>query len=76
MSYDRERLSGATEGELMQLLQALYWLRTSLPQLAEIVEPLRVLLEEHMGGNQRRVKRVASNRVIAEEAWKHEQVAV
>ena len=80
--HDRERSSGLasmrrpqTAGELMQFLQAVNWLRASLPRLAEVVEPLRVLLAEHMGGIQRRTKRVASNRAIAEEAWKSEQVA-
>ena len=47
----------------------------SIPGLAEIVEPLRILLEEHMGGIQRRTKRVASNRAITEEAWKRDQGA-
>ena len=47
MSHDRERLNGLASmrhpqsvGELMQFLQAVNWLRTSL----------RVLLEEHIGG--------------------------
>ena len=50
--YDRERLSGLastrrpqTAGDLMQFFQAVNWLRTVLPRLAEIVEPLRVLLK-------------------------------
>ena len=80
--HDREHLSvlasmhrPQTAGELMQLLQAVNWLRTSLPRLAEVVEPVRVLLEEHMGGIQRRTKQVASNRAIAEKAWNREQVA-
>ena len=59
----------------MQFLQAVNWLRTSLPRLAEVVELLRVLLEEHMRVIQRQTKRVASNRTIVEEAWKREQVA-
>ena len=74
MFHDRERLSGLasmrrpqTAGELMQFLQAVSWLRTSLPRLAEVVESLRVLLEEHIRGIRRRTKRVASNRAIAEE---------
>ena len=57
MSHDRERLSGLasmrrpqTVGKLIQFLQAVNWLRTSLPRLAAVVEPLRVLLEGHMGG--------------------------
>ena len=82
VSHDWERLSGLvsirrpqTADELMQFFQAVNWLRTSLPRLAEAVEPFRVLLEEHMGGTQRRTKRVASNRVIVVEAWTLEQVA-
>ena len=72
VSHDRERLSGLasmrrpqTASELMQFLQAVNWLRASLPRLAEVVQPLGVLLEDHMGGIQRRTKRVASNRAIA-----------
>ena len=79
--HDREHLSGLTSmhrpqtaGELMQFLQAVNWLRTSLPRLEEVVKPLRVLLEEHLGRIQRRTKRVVSNRAIAEEAWKRERV--
>ncbi|CAM9747557.1 unnamed protein product, partial [Sphacelaria rigidula] len=67
VAHDRERLSGLanmrrpqTAGELifyfMQFLQAVNWLRTSVPRLAEVVEPLRLLLEEHMVGNVRRTK--------------------
>ena len=35
-----------TASELMQFLQAANWLRTSLPRMAEVVEPLRVFLEQ------------------------------
>ena len=80
--HDRKRLSRLasmhrpqTAGERMQFLQTINWLRTSFPRLAEVTEHLRVLLEEHMKGIQRRTKRVASNRAIAEETWKSEQVA-
>ncbi|CAN0065761.1 unnamed protein product [Sphacelaria rigidula] len=59
-----------TAGELMQFLQAVNWLRTSLPRLAEVVEPLRVLLKGHMVGN---VRRVASNRTIKDAAWTFER---
>ena len=82
LSHHRERLSRLacmrrlqTTSELTQFLQAANWLRTSFPWLAEVVEPLRLLLEEHMGGIRRRTKRIASNQAIAKEAWKHEQVA-
>ena len=34
-----------------------------------------MLLQEHLGRIQRWTKRVASNRAIAEEAWKRQQVA-
>ena len=53
-------------GELKHFLHAVNWLRASLTRLAEVVESLRVLLEKHMGGIQRRNKRVASNWAIAE----------
>ena len=56
MSHDRERLGDfasvrrpQTAGVLMQFLQAVNWLQTSLPRLAEVVEPLRVLLEGTRG---------------------------
>ena len=82
VSHDRERLSGLanmrrpqTAGELMQFLQAVNWLRPSLPRLAKVVGPLRVLLEEYMGGSKRWTKRVASSQTIAEEAWKRKLVA-
>ena len=65
-----------TVGELIQFLKAVNWLRTSLPWLAEVVELLRVLLEEYMEAVHRQTKRVSSNRVFAEEGWKREQVAV
>ena len=77
MSHDREHSSGLasmrrsqTAGELMQFLQAVNWLRTFLPRLAEVVESLRVLLEEQMGGIPRWTRRVTSNRAIGEETWK------
>ena len=76
IEHDRDRLSGLanlrrpeTAGELMQFLQAINWLRTSLPRMAEIVAPLREFLELHMEGNPNRTKRVASNKAIAPGAW-------
>ena len=75
VTHDRELLSGLasmrrpqTAGGLMQFLQAVNWMRTSLPRLAEVVGSLRVLPEERIGGIQRRTKRVALNRAITEEA--------
>ena len=54
-----------TTAELMQFLQVVSWLRTSLPRMAEVVYPLRVFLEEHLAGTKRRTKRVTSNRAIS-----------
>ena len=80
--HDGERVSGLanlrrpeTAGELMHFLQAVNWLRTSLPRMAEIVAPLRDLLEALLVGNPNRTKRVASNRSIAPEAWTPAYVA-
>ena len=52
--------------------RAVNWLRTYLPRLAEVVGPLRALLEEHVGGLQ---PDQAIRVELAEEIWKHEQVA-
>ncbi|CAN0398793.1 unnamed protein product, partial [Scytosiphon promiscuus] len=76
VSYDPERLQGLsdmrrpeTAVELMQFLQAMNWLRTSLPRMAQVVEPLRLFLEELMAGAPRRTKHVAKNRAIPPAAW-------
>ena len=53
-----------TGAELMQLLQAINRLRTSLPRMAEVVAPLRLFLEELMAGAARRTKCVSKNRAI------------
>ena len=58
-----------TAAELMQFLQTMNWLRTSLPRMAEVVAPLRLFLEELMAGAARRTKRVAKNRAIPPAAW-------
>ena len=67
VSHDPARIQGLsdmrrpqTASELMQFLQAAKWLRTSLPRMAEVVEPLRVFLKQLMAGASRRTKRVAS----------------
>ena len=51
-SHDPVRLQGLsdmrlpeTAAELMQFLQAMNWLRTSLPRTAEVGAPLRLFLE-------------------------------
>ena len=82
VKHDSDRLSGLanmrrpeTAGELMQFLQAVNWLRTSLPRMAEVVWPLRVFLEEQMAGARNRTKRVAQNRAIPTAAWTPERVA-
>ena len=58
-----------TAAELMQFFQAMNWLRTSLPRMAEVVTPLRLFLEELIAGAARRTKRVAKNRAISPAAW-------
>ena len=67
MFHDWERLSRLvsmrrpqTAGHPIDFVQAINWLWTFLPRLAEVVEPFRVPLEEHMRGIQLRTKRVAS----------------
>ena len=68
VSHDPVRLQGLsdmrrpeTAAELMQFLQAMNWLRTSLLRMAEVVAPLRLFFEELMAGAARRTKRVAKN---------------
>ena len=39
-----------TVGELMKFLQAMSWMRLSLPHMAEIVAPLRALMEHRLKG--------------------------
>ena len=63
-----------TAGQLMQFSQAVNWLRTSLPRMAEVVYPLRVFLEEHLAGSKRRTKRVASTRAISAGDWTSELI--
>ena len=55
VSHDPARIQGLsdmrrpqTASDLMQFLQAANWLRTSLPRMADVVEPLRVFLEQLM----------------------------
>ena len=61
VSHDPARIQGLsdmrrpqTASEPMQFLQAANWLRTSLPRMAEVVEPLRVFLEQLMVGSSNR----------------------
>ena len=76
VSHDPVHLQGLsdmrrpeTAAELMQFLQAMNWLRTSLPRMAAVVAFLRLFLEELMAGAARRTKRVAKNRAIPPAAW-------
>ena len=54
-------------GELMQFLQAVNWLRTSTPRMAEVVGAICGFLKEHMASTKRRTKLVASNRAVSAE---------
>ena len=77
MSHDPERTQGLSElrqpetaGELMQFLEAINWMRTSLPEVAE----LGALLEECLC-NTRRTKRMAARRTIGSNEWTDERIA-
>ena len=69
MHFEQFRQHAATGdcGELMQFLQAVNWLRTSLPRMAEVVWPVRIC--------KNRTKRVAQNRAIPNAAWTPERVS-
>ena len=81
MSHETERTQGLsglcrpeTAGELMQFPEAMNWMRTSLPELAELEAPLRALLGECLC-NTRRTKRVAEHRAFGSNEWTDERVA-
>ena len=74
MSHDRERLSGLasmrhpqTASELMQFLQAVNWLQTSLPRWQRLSSPFECCWKSTW-------REFALNRAIVEEAWTREQV--
>ena len=76
VSHDSVRLQGLSDmrrpeiaAELMQFLQAMNWLRTLLPRMAEVVAPLRLFLEELVADAARRTKRAAEIRAIPPAAW-------
>ena len=80
MSHHPEHTQGLSElrrpetaGELMQFLQAINWMRTSLPELAELEAPLRALPEECLCNT--RTKRVAARRAIGSNEWTDERMA-
>lgn len=56
-------------GKLMKFLRAVNRTRASLRRLGEKVEPLRVLLEEHMAGNVQRTERTTLKMTIEDAAW-------
>ena len=63
-----------TATKLMQILQVMNWLRTSLPRMAEVVAPLRLFLDELMTGAARWTERVAKNRAIPPAAWTEDRL--
>ena len=78
--HDPERVRGLVEmrrpetvGELMKFLQATNWMRLSLPHMAEIVSPLRALMEHRLKGTSR-TKKVASRRALKDGDWTPERV--
>ena len=76
---DPERIRGLVEmrrpetyGELMKFFQEVIWMHLSLPSVAEVMSPLRALMEGSSNGTIR-TKRAASRRAIAEEDWATER---
>ena len=68
--HDPERIRGLVEmrrsetiGELMQFLQVANWMRLPLPDMTEVVSPLRALLERKLMGTTR-TKGVVSRKGI------------
>ena len=59
--------------ELMKFLNATNWIRLSLPHMAEIVVPLRALMEHRLKGTSR-TKSVASRRALTYDDWTPEWV--
>ena len=57
----------------MKFLQATNWMRLSLPHMAEVVAPLRALMEHRLKGTSR-TKRVASRRALMDGGWTPERV--
>ena len=62
-----------TVGELTKFLQATNRMRSSLPQVAEIVAPLRAFMEHRLKGASRK-KSVASRRALSYGDWTPERV--
>lgn len=58
-----------TGGEIVQFSHAVNWMRTVLPRLAEVLEPFRRSLAEHMVSSPRQTKSVTSNQAIKTKAW-------
>ena len=81
VSNDSERTRGIIElhrpetaGELMQFVQAINWMITSLPELAELEAPLRALLDECLCKT-RGTQPVAARRAIGSNEWTDERMA-
>ena len=78
--HDPERVRGLVEmrrpetvGELMKFLQATNWMCLSLPHMAEVVAPLRALMEHRLKGTSR-TKRIASRRALMDGDWTPKRV--
>ena len=77
---DPDRVQGLLElrrpgngGELMHFVHAIGWLRSALPELAELEAPLRNLLEDFLQGT-KHTRRAADRRVLTEGDWTAERV--
>ena len=62
-----------TAGELMKFVQAINWMRTSLPELSVLEAPLRALLDESLC-NTRGTEPVSARRAIGSNEWTDERM--
>lgn len=81
VSHDSQRFQGLatvhrprTAGKMIKSLQATKVMRASLPRMAEIVDPLRAMLEERMHGSPRRTAKVTRNQIFPESACTDDRV--
>ncbi|CAM9877797.1 unnamed protein product, partial [Chrysoparadoxa australica] len=74
--HDPKRIQGLadmgrpeTAADLMQFLCSVNWMRTHLPQLAEVAAPLQALLKQKMDGQRKRTKQAAFRLAISAAEW-------
>ena len=60
-----------TAGDLQQFMCALQWIRTTIPNFSELVQPLRVILNKAFVSTARRSKRNAARILLKTVQWGH-----